>query len=246
MLVWLSSFNWTSCLVSGSDPDEEFPVCELTAGGGTEEHKSEPSASLNPLLHFLLHDASNIFQCQHDYTKTADCERLKPSSLIQRNLCVRKRRLEDRNSPRTKSNQHVCPVQELPPAGVILDLLRSTFPQLTGGFDVFTVGSNRKLKLTPEEIQRSIRSTGKGRSALYIRDKVHQVIHVSSWTEHFCQDPTDLFNSIKPDPVSSSDRSDSLWIWNLTKLLNNSLNSLVDTRHLNTWRLVFHLHALVN
>ncbi|XP_036948002.1 uncharacterized protein LOC119016336 isoform X1 [Acanthopagrus latus] len=151
--------------------DEEFPVCELTAGGGTEEHKSEPSASLNPLLHFLLHDASNIFQCQHDYTKTADCERLKPSSLIQRNLCVRKRRLEDRNSPRTKSNQHVCPVQELPPAGVILDLLRSTFPQLTGGFDVFTVGSNRKLKLTPEEIQRSIRSTGKGRSALYIRDK---------------------------------------------------------------------------
>ena len=100
-------------LFLGSDPDEEFPVCELTAGGGTEEHKSEPSASLNPLLHFLLHDASNIFQYQHDYTKTADCERLKPSSLIQRNLCVRKRRLEDRNSPRTKSNQHVCPVQEL-------------------------------------------------------------------------------------------------------------------------------------
>ena len=26
---------------------------------------------------------------------------------------MRKRRLEDRNSPRTKSNQHVCPVQEL-------------------------------------------------------------------------------------------------------------------------------------
>lgn len=59
-----------------------------------------------------------------------------------------------------------------------LNLLRSTFPQLTGEFDVFTTNATRKLMplkllmLTPEEIQKSIKSTGKGRSALYIRVKV--------------------------------------------------------------------------
>ena len=41
----------TSCvLFVGSDPDDEFPVCEPTAGGETEEeeqHKPEPSTSLN-------------------------------------------------------------------------------------------------------------------------------------------------------------------------------------------------------
>ncbi|XP_038586868.1 uncharacterized protein LOC119911968 [Micropterus salmoides] len=58
-----------------------------------------------------------------------------------------------------------------------LDLLRSTFPQLTGHFDVFTTDTTRTLTplklntLTPEEIQRSIQSIGKGRSALYIRAK---------------------------------------------------------------------------
>ncbi|KAM8747022.1 uncharacterized protein AB9X84_015174 [Acanthopagrus schlegelii] len=96
------------------DPDEEFSVCELTAGGGTEEHKSE-SMLMSPV---------NDLTCPH---------------------CLQE--------------------------SDFLDLLRSTFPQLTGGFDFFTVDSNRKLKLTPEEIQRSIRSTGKGRSVLYIRDK---------------------------------------------------------------------------
>ncbi|XP_020516155.3 zinc finger protein 3 homolog [Labrus bergylta] len=58
-----------------------------------------------------------------------------------------------------------------------LDLLRASFPQLTGQFDVFTMDPSKKLTplklqtLTPEEIQQSIRSTGKGRSALYIRVK---------------------------------------------------------------------------
>ncbi|XP_051249833.1 zinc finger protein 37 isoform X2 [Dicentrarchus labrax] len=72
------------------------------------------------------------------------------------------------------------PVNELKcPRGLrepdFLNLLRSTFPQVTGQFDVFTVDATRKLTplklqtLTPEEIQRSIKSTGKGRSALYIR-----------------------------------------------------------------------------
>ncbi|XP_039677891.1 uncharacterized protein LOC120572638 [Perca fluviatilis] len=58
-----------------------------------------------------------------------------------------------------------------------LDLLRSTFPQLIGPFDAFTTDATRKLtplaarSLMPEEIRRSIRSSGKGRSALYVRVK---------------------------------------------------------------------------
>uniref|UniRef100_A0A3Q3FHC6 C2H2-type domain-containing protein n=1 Tax=Labrus bergylta TaxID=56723 RepID=A0A3Q3FHC6_9LABR len=61
-----------------------------------------------------------------------------------------------------------------------LDLLRASFPQLTGQFDAFTVDAHRSLTpltvktLTPEEIRRSIKSTGRGRSALYIRVQAAQ------------------------------------------------------------------------
>ncbi|XP_035506438.2 zinc finger protein 432 isoform X1 [Scophthalmus maximus] len=77
-----------------------------------------------------------------------------------------------------------CPLQELQcPRGLretdFLRLLRSTFPQLPADepFDFFTTDRSRRLhslrvrSLTPEEIQRSIRSTGAGRSTLYIRLK---------------------------------------------------------------------------
>lgn len=56
--------------------------------------------------------------------------------------------------------------------------LRSTFPQLTAPFEVFTTDASRKLvplktrTLTPENIYRSIKSSGKGRSALYIQIQV--------------------------------------------------------------------------
>lgn len=61
-----------------------------------------------------------------------------------------------------------------------LNLLRSTFPQLAADqtFDIFMTDKSRKLQplivnaLTPEEIFRTIRSTGAGNSALYIRLKV--------------------------------------------------------------------------
>ncbi|KAI3376492.1 hypothetical protein L3Q82_016451 [Scortum barcoo] len=78
-----------------------------------------------------------------------------------------------------------CPVQELRcPRGLqevdFLDLLRSTFPQLANQkpFDVFTSDRTKRLQplrvksLTPEEICRSIRLTGAGNSALYIRLKM--------------------------------------------------------------------------
>ena len=77
------------------------------------------------------------------------------------------------------------PVQELRcPPGLqepdFLDLLRSSFPQLAAGkpFDVFRSDRTRRLQplrvktLTPEEIYRTIRSTGARNSALYIRLKV--------------------------------------------------------------------------
>ena len=78
-----------------------------------------------------------------------------------------------------------CPVQELQvPRGLqeadFLDLLRSTFPQLAAQepFDFFTSDRTKRLQplrlktLTPEEIHRSIRRSGAGNSALYIRLKV--------------------------------------------------------------------------
>ncbi|XP_044197854.1 uncharacterized protein LOC122974068 isoform X1 [Thunnus albacares] len=76
------------------------------------------------------------------------------------------------------------PLQELRcPLGLqesdFLDLLRSTFPQLAARqpFDVFTCDRTKRLQpltvktLTPEEIDRTIRSIGAGTSALYIRLK---------------------------------------------------------------------------
>ncbi|XP_022045011.2 zinc finger protein 250-like isoform X1 [Acanthochromis polyacanthus] len=61
-----------------------------------------------------------------------------------------------------------------------LDLLRSTFPQLTGDnkpFNVFKVDRSKKLQrlivnsLTPDEIYRTMRSTGIRKTVLYIRMK---------------------------------------------------------------------------
>ncbi|XP_071400437.1 zinc finger protein 835-like [Centroberyx affinis] len=91
-----------------------------------------------------------------------------------------------------------CPVQEVKcPRGLreadFLDLLRSSFPQLAGGnkpFDLFTADRSRKLQplklktLTPEEIHRSIRSSGAGKSALYIRRKTGQESQVSQEELH--------------------------------------------------------------
>lgn len=61
-----------------------------------------------------------------------------------------------------------------------LDHLRSVFPQLSGPFDTFTSDASRKLTplrvktLAPADIHEAIKSTGKGRSALYIRAQVGQ------------------------------------------------------------------------
>ncbi|XP_041820702.1 uncharacterized protein LOC121626322 isoform X2 [Chelmon rostratus] len=74
--------------------------------------------------------------------------------------------------------QYPCGLQEED----FLDLLTSTFPQLAARkpFDVFTSDKRKRLQplrvktLTPEEIHRSIRQTGAGTSALYIRLKAQE------------------------------------------------------------------------
>lgn len=80
------------------------------------------------------------------------------------------------------------PIQNLScPRGLqepdFLDLLRSTFPQLTEQFEVFTADETGTLTplrlqtLTPEEIRKSIRSTR--RSTLYVRAKVERPLPAS-------------------------------------------------------------------
>ncbi|XP_067379221.1 zinc finger protein 724-like isoform X2 [Channa argus] len=69
-----------------------------------------------------------------------------------------------------------CGLQE----AEFLDLLRATFPQLTGDkkyFDILTSNKTRRLQqlrlktVTPEEIHRHVSCTGLGKSTLYIRLK---------------------------------------------------------------------------
>ncbi|XP_068569162.1 zinc finger protein 37-like [Cebidichthys violaceus] len=94
------------------------------------------------------------------------------------------------------------PVQEVRcPRGLqeedFLDLLRSTFPQLADQrpFDVFTSDRTKTLQplrvetLTPEEICRSIRLSGRGNSALYIRLKSGEHPQSSSEDLHGLQRP---------------------------------------------------------
>uniref|UniRef100_A0A671UCF8 Zinc finger protein 835-like n=1 Tax=Sparus aurata TaxID=8175 RepID=A0A671UCF8_SPAAU len=172
--------------------DEEVPVCESTAGGRTEEHKSEPNVE-----DFSGHaeeeeggdEAAQSSSLHQDDPKNRDHQTPKARGRSVKMKCnrndplnLRVGLLKDSHSSVLKRSMLMCLVKDLTcpqrlQESDFLDLLRSTFPQLTGGFDVFTVDSNRRLKplklqtLTPEEIQRSIRSTGKGRSALYIRVK---------------------------------------------------------------------------
>ncbi|KAK2899479.1 hypothetical protein Q8A73_012608 [Channa argus] len=71
-----------------------------------------------------------------------------------------------------------------------LTQLRSTFPKLNGEFDTFTSDATRKLTplklntLTPVEIYNSIKSSGKGRSALYIRVKAADEKQISDKELH--------------------------------------------------------------
>ncbi|XP_069375077.1 uncharacterized protein [Paralichthys olivaceus] len=103
----------------------------------------------------------------------------------QNHVDLKIRILEDSNTDVLTTNVfQKSPLQQLQcPRGLqetdFLHLLRSTFPQLAADqpFDVFTTDRSRRLQrlkvrtLTPEEIHRSIRSTGAGNSALYIRPK---------------------------------------------------------------------------
>ncbi|XP_030287569.1 zinc finger protein 239-like [Sparus aurata] len=147
---------------------EEIPVCEPTSGGGTEEPKSEPK---EPVCEEEEAGGQELPEDEEQPTRMSDVEEFSGHA-----------EEEEGGDEAAESSMLMCLVKDLTcprrlQESDFLDLLRSTFPQLTGGFDVFAVDSNRRRKplklqtLTPEEIQRSIRSTGKGRSALYIRVK---------------------------------------------------------------------------
>ncbi|XP_038162031.1 zinc finger protein 37-like [Cyprinodon tularosa] len=130
-------------------------------------------------------------------------------------LNLRIRILEDSETEVLSNNVFKkCPIWDLQcPHGLeeaaFLDLLRSTFPQLSAGkpFDTLITDRGRKLQplrvktLTPEEIYRAIKSIGN--SALYIRLKEKEVITPEE-EEHLVSDslPADPVMVEKDQPVA--------------------------------------------
>uniref|UniRef100_UPI0037E911B5 zinc finger protein 157-like n=1 Tax=Semicossyphus pulcher TaxID=241346 RepID=UPI0037E911B5 len=109
-----------------------------------------------------------------------------PISETQNHVDLRIRILEDpQTNVLTKNVLKKCPMLKLKcPRGLkeadFLDLLRSTFPQLSGDnklFDILTSDIRRRLQplklktVTPEEIHRNISCSGWGKSPLYIQLK---------------------------------------------------------------------------
>ncbi|XP_028998757.1 uncharacterized protein LOC114851230 isoform X2 [Betta splendens] len=95
-----------------------------------------------------------------------------------------------------------------------LNHLRSSFPRLTGAFDAFTTDTSRRLiplrmkSLTPENVYTAIKSTGKGRSALYIRARVgpacsRRCSHVCDYIST-CRDPVETVGNKDAEAASSS------------------------------------------
>ncbi|XP_038587341.1 zinc finger protein 436-like isoform X3 [Micropterus salmoides] len=157
------------------DDDEE---------GDVDNEEQQLSAQLATSLKEDLKDPDYQLESRHSSVRRKPGRpslREEPDHHLLR-VCV----LEDSQSDVLSKNVfQKYPVQELQcPRGLqeadFLDLLRSTFPQLAGDnkpFDVFKSNRSRRLQrlkvktLTPEEIFRSIRLTGAGYSALYIRLK---------------------------------------------------------------------------
>ncbi|XP_073330940.1 uncharacterized protein [Pagrus major] len=112
---------------------------------------------------------------------------------------LRIRILEDcRTDVLTNSVLKKCPLLKLKcPRGLqeadFLDLLKSTFPQLSGDdkrFDMLTSDKRRRLQplklktVTPEEISRNISCTGWGKSTLFIRLKTQKELQTNEEDFH--------------------------------------------------------------
>ncbi|XP_036967065.1 uncharacterized protein LOC119026691 isoform X1 [Acanthopagrus latus] len=191
--------------------DDEFPVCEPTAGGETEEeeqHKPEPIADVGdgeslwpvcfsepPMEEEDKEDQESLTEPDYEAAsrlltptvqsvgKKHGMPRIRQS---QDHIDFRMRILEDSQIKVLSVEVYKkYPVRELRcPRDLqepdFLDLLRSTFPQLAAQkpFDVLTSDRSKRLHplrletLTPEEIYRSVRSTG--HSALYIQLKTQE------------------------------------------------------------------------
>ncbi|XP_078137906.1 uncharacterized protein LOC139932508 [Centroberyx gerrardi] len=166
---------------SVEDPGSLDLLCHIEEEEGDEEEDETPEPlSPIPLCDNLKDPEYQLpSRDQYERRKSGGSRIIEMQHYLYLRVCV----LED--SRTFLSHNVTCRVQMVKcPRGLqeadFLVLLRSRFPRLAGGnkpFDLFTVDSSRKLQplklktLTPEQIHRSIKSSGKGRSALYIRLK---------------------------------------------------------------------------
>ncbi|XP_041636154.1 zinc finger protein 436-like isoform X2 [Cheilinus undulatus] len=159
------------------------PECEEEADwedgnnswGGLSSHNQYNEESLAPSFHEDIKDPD--FQMKNT-RRPALKKRGRTTAFINLRVCL----LQDSNINILKKGVLKSQLKEVRcPRGLqeaeFLDLLKVSFPQLMGEFDVFTINPTRRLKplklkvMTPEEIQKALKSEGKGRSALYIRLK---------------------------------------------------------------------------
>ncbi|XP_027137662.1 zinc finger protein 774 isoform X2 [Larimichthys crocea] len=156
------------CSIDGDDS----PSTDVS--GHAEEDEAEDEESAEVLVQSAGPDQDQsdpVHHIQHASGPSEVKDRRRPLDL---RVCL----LEDTDTLR--QDVFKFPIQVLScPRGLqepgFLDLLRSTFSQLTEHFEVFTADETRTLTplklqtLTPEEIRKSIRSTR--RSTLYVRAK---------------------------------------------------------------------------
>ncbi|TMS13126.1 Ankyrin repeat and BTB/POZ domain-containing protein 2 [Larimichthys crocea] len=156
------------CPIDGDDS----PSTDVS--GHAEEDEAEDEESAEVLVQSAGPDQDQtdpVHHIQHASGPSEVKDRRRPLDL---RVCL----LEDTDTLR--QDVFKFPIQVLScPRGLqepgFLDLLRSTFSQLTEHFEVFTADETRTLTplklqtLTPEEIRKSIRSTR--RSTLYVRAK---------------------------------------------------------------------------
>ncbi|XP_018545307.1 zinc finger protein 317 [Lates calcarifer] len=179
-------FLWFNGDDEGEDEEEQLSVQQETSSRQKQEDLRDPD--------YQIPSRSIPLRVRYDRRKPG-----KPRiSNTPNHLDLRIRILEDSQTEvLSKKVFKKCPIQELQcPRGLqeadFVDLLRSTFPQLGADkpFDVFTSDRSRRLlplrlkTLTPEEIYRTIRYTGAGHSALYIRLKTGEDAQTSSEDLH--------------------------------------------------------------
>ncbi|XP_074555301.1 uncharacterized protein LOC141811219 [Halichoeres trimaculatus] len=175
---------------------EIFAVVERTVSGYEEEaaalrreverQKEQLEAVLQPrvtLRRIDWEDSATWAGSEDDEVEDVEDKEpeKKEGGAIKLQVCL----LQDAHADMLTRNVFKSSVQEVmcPPdlkEAEFLDLLRSTFPQLSAEFEAFTVDVTQKLTplnletVTPENMEAAIKSRGNGPSALYVRVKVEE------------------------------------------------------------------------